>query len=68
MSRRRSAESRVRFLLQGTVRKSGTKLRISPWLTETATGKHLWGKTCDYDLTKVSLFEIEDRITGEKDA
>src|SRR4029434_241201 len=35
-------ELRVRYVLEGSIRKSGSRLRISGQLIDTATGAHLW--------------------------
>lgn len=53
------------FLLQGTVRRQDAKIRISPTLKSSASGKKLWGETFEYDLDAVSLFEIEDQVTSQ---
>ena len=63
-SRQIGEEYRVRFVLQGSVRRRGTMVRISPSLNDTATGKIIWGDTFEFDLEKNSLFEIEDQVTA----
>ena len=59
------ADYGVRFVLQGTVRRRGSKLRISPTLSETSSGNLLWGETYEFNLDEVSLFEIEDLVTSQ---
>ena len=51
----------VRFLLEGSVRKAGNRLRITAQLIDGTTGGHLWAERYDRDLT--DIFEIQDEIT-----
>ncbi len=51
----------VRYLLEGSLRKVGTRLRISAQLIEAATGTHLWAERYDRDFGEV--FAIQDEIT-----
>ena len=55
----------AQFVLQGRVRSQGARIRITVDLTDTATGGNLWGRTFDFDLEKISLFEIEDTVAGQ---
>jgi TolB-like protein/Tfp pilus assembly protein PilF len=52
---------KVDTILEGSVRKSGNKLRITAQLIDTADGYHLWSETYDRELTDV--FQIQDDIT-----
>ena len=52
----------VRHVLEGSVRKSGTRLRITAQLVDTDNGYHLWSDTYDRDLT--DIFAIQDEIAG----
>ncbi len=52
----------VDTILEGSVRKSGNKLRITAQLIDAADGYHLWSETYDRELTDV--FEIQDEITA----
>jgi serine/threonine-protein kinase len=52
----------VETVLEGSVRQSGAKLRISAQLISAADGCHLWAKTYDRDLTEI--FDIQDDIAG----
>jgi adenylate cyclase len=52
----------VRYILEGSVRKSGNRLRISTQLVEAATGNHLWAEKFDGELTDV--FDLQDQITA----
>ena len=49
-------------VLEGSVRKSGPKLRITAQLIDTDNGYHLWSETYDRDLT--DIFEIQDEIAN----
>jgi serine/threonine-protein kinase len=52
----------VRHVLEGSVRKAGTRLRITAQLIDTDNGYHLWSDTYDRDLT--DIFAIQDEIAG----
>jgi adenylate cyclase len=51
----------VRYVLEGSVRKSGSRLRISGQLIEAATGSHIWAEKIDGPLEDV--FDLQDRVT-----
>jgi len=51
----------VRYLLEGSVRKSGARVRISAQLVEAETGAHLWAERYDRPLDDV--FALQDEIT-----
>jgi len=51
----------VRYLLEGSVRKAGSRLRITGQLVEAETGVHLWADRFDSVLEEV--FELQDRVT-----
>ena len=53
---------RVNHVLEGSVRKSGTTLRITTQLIEAETGFHLWSQTFDRKLEDV--FAIQDEIAA----
>src|SRR5262249_26705556 len=44
-------ELEVRYVLEGSVRKDGSKIRIAGQLVDTATGAHLWADRFDGELT-----------------
>ena len=52
----------VATMLEGSVRKSGDRLRISAQLISVADGYTLWSKTYEQDLT--DIFVIQDEIAG----
>ena len=51
----------VRYLLEGSVRRSGDRLRITAQLVEGVTGVTLWTNRFDGDLAEI--FDFQDRIT-----
>jgi TolB-like protein len=51
----------VRYLVEGSVRKSGNRVRITAQLNDVATGSHVWAEHYDRDLTDV--FAVQDEIT-----
>ena len=51
----------VRYVLEGSVRKSGDKVRITAQLVDAATGNHLWAERYDRDLK--DIFTVQDEIT-----
>jgi TolB-like protein len=52
----------VRYILEGSVRKSGKRMRITAQLLDAATGNHLWAERYDRDLT--DIFSLQDEITA----
>jgi adenylate cyclase len=51
----------VRYLLEGSVRKAGQRVRITGQLIDGATGGHLWASRYDRDLT--DIFAVQDEIS-----
>jgi len=51
----------VAYVLEGSVRKAGNRVRINAQLIEGSTGGHLWADRYDRDLT--DIFAIQDEIT-----
>jgi adenylate cyclase len=51
----------VQFILEGSVRKAGSRVRITAQLVGGHTGDHLWAERYDRDLT--DIFAIQDEIT-----
>jgi adenylate cyclase len=51
----------VRYVLEGSIRKSGNRVRITGQLIEAATGNHIWADRFEGSLEDV--FELQDRIT-----
>ena len=51
----------VAHVLEGSVRKSGNKIRITAQLIEASSDKHIWSET--YDRTLDDIFAIQDEIS-----
>ena len=51
----------VRYVLEGSVRKSGNRIRVTAQLVEAATGNHVWAERYDRDLA--DIFAVQDEIT-----
>jgi TolB-like protein len=57
-----SLELGVRYVLEGSVRRSGRRMRISAQLVDATTGVHQWAERYDRDVGEV--FAVEDEIAG----
>jgi adenylate cyclase len=53
----------VRFALEGSIRKSGNRVRVTAQLIDGSTGGHLWAERYDRDLT--DIFELQDDVTRQ---
>lgn len=51
----------VRYVLEGSVRTSGNRIRINGQLIDAASGKHLWAEKYDRQVT--DIFALQDEIT-----
>ena len=51
----------VHYVLEGSVRKSGERVRITAQLVDARTGHHLWAERYDRDLE--DMFALQDEIT-----
>lgn len=52
----------VRYVLEGSVRKSGNRIRITGQLIDAASGAHLWADR--YDGTLEDVFELQDQVSA----
>ena len=52
----------VRYVLEGSVRRAGNRMRITSQFIETATGNHIWADRFDCALT--DIFDTQDEITA----
>jgi TolB-like protein/class 3 adenylate cyclase len=57
-----SRELGVRYVLEGSVRKSGKRVRVTAQLIDASTDAHIWADRFDSDLEDV--FDLQDRITS----
>src|SRR5438876_4085771 len=51
----------VRYVLEGSVRRSADRVRVTGQLIDAATGAHLWADRFDGALE--DIFELQDRVT-----
>jgi adenylate cyclase len=59
--RQAAAELGVRYVLEGSVRRAGGKLRITAQLVDGKSGAHLWAQ--NFDGAVDDIFDMQDRIT-----
>ena len=52
----------VRYVLEGSVRKAGSRVRITGQLVDAATGAHLWADR--FDGTLEDVFDLQDQVTA----
>ena len=53
----------VRYVLEGSVRKAGNRVRVTGQLIDAASGEHIWADRFDRDLT--DIFAVQDELTRE---
>src|SRR5688572_13933274 len=51
----------VRYVLEGSVRKSGNRVRITAQLIDATSGGHLWAERFDREL--IDIFDVQDDVT-----
>ncbi len=51
----------VRYVVEGSVRKAGDRIRVTAQLIEAASDNHVWAERYDRDVT--DIFELQDEIT-----
>jgi TolB-like protein len=52
----------VRYLLEGSVRRAGSRVRITGQLIDASTGAHLWAERFDGGLE--DIFDLQDQVTA----
>jgi TolB-like protein len=62
-AKRVGRELGVRYLLEGSVRRSGPQVRVNAQLVDAETGAHLWAERLDRDMG--DLFRLQNEITGQ---
>ena len=60
--KRVSRELGVRYVLEGSVRKAGNRIRVTGQLIDATTGAHIWADKFDSDLEEI--FDLQDRLTS----
>ncbi len=56
-----AGELGVRYLLEGSVRKAGKRIRVTAQLIDAPTGHHVWAERYDRELE--DIFDLQDEIT-----
>jgi len=51
----------VRYVLEGSLRKAGNRIRVTTQLVEAEAGKHVWAERYDRDVS--DIFAVQDEIT-----
>lgn len=60
--KRVSRELGVRYVLEGSVRRAGDRIRVTAQLIDAPSGEHVWAETYDRDVTDV--FALQDEISA----
>lgn len=55
----------VQYVLEGSVRRDKSRLRVTAQLLDARNGAHLWAENYDRDLTADSIFSIQDELTSK---
>src|SRR5438874_970619 len=54
----------ARYVLEGSIRKEGSGIRVTAQLVDTQTGAQLWAETYNRDLQASSIFAAQDDVAG----
>ncbi len=60
-----AARLAVDYVLEGSVRHAGDRIRVTAQLNDGITGKHIWSQTYDRELTSEAFFETQSEIARE---
>ena len=60
--RQAGREMGVRYVLEGSVRKSANNVRVTVQLIDASTGAHLWAER--FDAAQINVFELQDQIAA----
>lgn len=60
--RKLTVELGADYVVEGSVRRAGQRIRVTAQLIDAATGNHIWAERYDRDLE--DIFEVQDEITG----
>lgn len=52
----------ARYVMEGSIRQAGTRLRLAVQLTDTATGTNLWAESYERAFNPDALFELQDDL------
>ncbi len=53
----------ARYVMEGSVRRAGSRIRLGMNLIDAETGTHLWSETYDRDLEAADVFDLQDELT-----
>ena len=54
----------TRYVLEGSIRKGGSAIRVSVQLVDTETGARLWSETYNRDFETLTVFAVQDDVAG----
>jgi serine/threonine-protein kinase len=60
--RTRGKELGARYVMEGTLRQAGTKLRLAVQLVDATTGSHLWAENYEREFSPENIFELQDDL------
>ncbi|MFQ5566552.1 MAG: adenylate/guanylate cyclase domain-containing protein [Paracoccaceae bacterium] len=60
--RKLAADLGADYVVEGSVRRAGQRIRVTAQLIDTGTGSHIWAER--YDRNLEDIFEVQDEITG----
>jgi len=52
----------ARYVMEGSLRQAGTKVRVAVQLVDTNSGAHLWAETYDRPFSSETVFELQDDV------
>jgi hypothetical protein len=52
----------ARYVMEGSLRQAGTRLRIALQVVDTSSGVHLWAETYDRSFSPETVFELQDDV------
>src|ERR1700693_1644903 len=58
------AQLDARYVLEGSIRKGGSAIRVSAQLVDAQTGAKLWAETYNQDLQTTSIFAVQDDVAA----
>ena len=60
--RQAGEELNARYVMEGTLRQAGGKLRLTVQLVDTSSGAHLWAETYERAFSPAVVFELQDDL------
>ena len=58
-------ELNARFLVDGTIRRAGSNIRVNVQLLDSETGAHLWAERMNLDLEETDILDSQDELTDQ---